>query len=249
MLYNCENTVIKIVDIGYLKWKGGFFNVKPRDVSALSFRIKGTAQIVCGEKNFTVNTNDILYIPQGAGYTADYTDTEMMVFHFITENDDKNAELYSLENNEEIYKAFMNAHMLWKSKKQGYTAYALSSFYKILGMIHEAETRSSMPEHFLNAVSFINSNFRNSNMTIPEICAASGISETVFREQFKKHYQKTPIEYINDMKLEYARTLISYGMPIEQAALESGFNDPKYFSRLVRKRFGCTARELRYYGR
>ncbi|MBQ3099216.1 MAG: AraC family transcriptional regulator [Kiritimatiellae bacterium] len=38
-------------------------------------------------------------------------------------------------------------------------------------------------------------------------------------------------------------------MPIETAAYESGFNDPKYFARVVKSRFGCTPRALKAYGK
>ena len=43
--------------------------------------------------------------------------------------------------------------------------------------------------------------------------------------------------------------IISCGENIESAAEKSGFNDPKYFSRVVKKHFKCTPRELKLYGR
>ena len=39
--------------------------------------------------------------------------------------------------------------------------------------------------------------------------------------------------------------IISCGTTIEQAAEKSGFNDSKYFARVVKKRFNCTPRELK----
>lgn len=66
---------------------------------------------------------------------------------------------------------------------------------------------------------------------------------------FKKYYLKTPVEYITDLRLEYARNLISGNMPIEQAALGSGFSDPKYFARVVKKNFGCTPKDLKMFGK
>ena len=58
-----------------------------------------------------------------------------------------------------------------------------------------------------------------------------------------------PVAYITDLRLEYARNLISGGMSIEAAAVESGFNDPKYFARRVKKHFGCTPSKLKTYGK
>ena len=71
----------------------------------------------------------------------------------------------------------------------------------------------------------------------------------MLRRLFKKYYDKTTIEYITSLRLEYARNLISNGMSIENAASESGFNDSKYFARVVKKQFGCSPREFKAYGK
>ena len=249
MLFNCDNPIVDIYGVENISWNAQKVKVAAREYSALAFRIKGTAVIGSGNEDYFVNTNDILYLPQGMAYTADYTDTEIIVIHFKTLNTDKQAEVYRLNNCEEIYKLFLKADSLWKEREPAYGVYILSLLYRILGKILESYTKDSLPTHFLSAVSYINANYKSSEITVGQICKSSGIGETVFRKLFKENYQKTPVEYINELRLEFARNLISNGTPIESAAYESGFNDPKYFARVVKKRFGCTPRELRLYGK
>lgn len=249
MLYDGENPVVRILGVENMKWSGGFFRIAPRRYSALAFRIKGTAAITIGGTEYFVNSNDILYLPQNTAYTAQYSDTEMIVIHFLTEKDDSRAEVYSVDNTEEIYQRFLRAHIIWMNKEPGYSAYVMSQIYHILGQICEKETMAQLPSCFLNAISFINSNFKSNSVSIDSICENSAISATKFRILFKKHYQKTPIEYITGLRLEYARNLISNGVPIEKAALQSGFNDPKYFARTVKKHFGCTPVQLKTFGK
>ena len=136
-----------------------------------------------------------------------------------------------------------------KNKEPGFAVYAMAQLYMILGVIHEKSAETNQPRHFLDAISFINANYKNSDLSIDMICAGSGINATVFRQLFNQYYQKTPIQYITELRLEYARNLISTGTPIENAAYESGFNDSKYFARVVKKHFGCTPRELKNYGK
>ena len=247
MLYHGENPILQIVAVEDMRWGTGTYQVEPRPYSALAFRIRGTATIECGQRTF-VNTNDILYLPQNLGYTATYTDTEMIAIHFVTAHDDREMELYSLKSGEQIYKMFLRAHALWQNREPGCAMHVLSQLYAILGSICEKETKTNLPPHFLKAVSYINSNYK-SNLSIKTVCEAAGIGTTVFRQLFKQYYQKTPVEYITQLRLEHARNQISGGMPIELAAAESGFSDPKYFARVVKKHLGCTPRELKKYGK
>lgn len=249
MLYNCENPILHIVGVEHMRWSGGRFVVAPRSFSALAFRISGNATIDSGGEKYFVNTNDILYLPQNMSYTASYTDTELLVIHFVTARADSQVEIYSLNNSEDVYKLFLQTHTLWDRREPGFHVYAMSRLYKILGTILEKETKANLPQHLLKAVSYMNANYKDSAMSIRGICDRSGISETTFRQLFSRHYQKSPVAYITDLRLEYARNLISGGMSIENAALESGFNDPKYFARVVKKQFGCTPRELKTFGK
>lgn len=249
MLYDGSNPILRITAVEHLRWRGGYFEVMPRAYSSLAFRISGSVTVNCGGREHYVNTNDILYMPQNMGYTARYTDTEILVIHFVTLRDDSDAELYAIQSGEQIYKMFMQAYALWEQKEAGFPVFVTSLLYGILGTILEKKTHASLPKHFLTAVSFLNKNYKSNTITVNEACDIAGISPTVFRQLFHKHYQKTPLEYITELRLEYARNLISGGTPIEAAAYESGFNDPKYFARVVKKRFGCTPREFKTYGK
>lgn len=249
MLYNETNPILKIIGVEHLQWSGNRFRIPPRPFSALAFRIRGSARISTKEGDFLVEPNDILYFPQNIAYTAEYTDTEMIVIHFITAEDDPAPKVFSFENGERYYQLFQQAHAQWQGKETGYHLRILSILYDLLAQLTAKEAAITLPKHFLQAVSHINANYRSNALSIDAICAEAGISQTVFRTLFKKYYQKSPIAYITDLRLEYARNLIAGGAPIETAALESGFNDPKYFARTVKKHFGCTPRNLKTYGK
>lgn len=249
MLYDGLNPIIKIKAVEHMTWGVGSFNVAPRGHSALAFRIKGSAVIGCADGEYTVNPTDVLYLPQGVRYTAEYTETDMIVIHFLTAENDQTAEVYSINNTEEVYKLFLKARALWKSKEPGYAMYITSILYRILGIISEKEVKKALPAHFLKAMTIINSDFRNNQLSIDEVCKKAGISATVFRQLFRQQLGKTPVEYITELRLEWARNMIAGGQTVEKAAYESGFNDPKYFARVVKKKLGCTPREFREYGK
>lgn len=87
-MYDGDNAVLRIVGVEHMYWQDGEYEVEAHEYSVLAFRIKGTAAIESGAKEYFVNTNEILYLPQNMSYTARYTDTEIIVIHFITQRDD-----------------------------------------------------------------------------------------------------------------------------------------------------------------
>ena len=117
------------------------------------------------------------------------------------------------------------------------------------GMIDIVKQKQTLHGSFINAQSIINSRFRDNSLSIKNVCREAKISETYFRKLFAEHLGKTPTTYITQLRIEYAQNLISNGTSINDASYASGFNDPKYFSRVVKKRLNCTPKEFKSYGK
>ena len=98
MIYDGTNLITQLINAEQLCWQPGSFDVKPRKVCALAFRICGSADMRCAGSHYDIDAGDILYMPQGLGYQVDYTATEMIAFHFVTEKNDGQPEVYTLQN-------------------------------------------------------------------------------------------------------------------------------------------------------
>lgn len=244
-----SNSVSRIVEIEHFYWKEGVFDVEARDHSLLGFRIHGSANFENEEGMHKIKTNDILYLPQGMAYKASYSDTDMIAIHFITRRRDTKIQIHTPRDPERFYRLFLKAREIWKEKKPGYDTFAMAQLYTILGTLEEEATKSVLPPSFLSAVAHINQNFTDPELSVDRICAETGISATSFRQFFRNHYQQTPTEYVTGLRLEHARKQISAGKTVERAAYDSGFSDPKYFARVVKKHFGCTPRSFKTYGK
>lgn len=248
MLYEGNNHITKIINAERLVWRPGTFDVKPRKVCALAFRVQGTADMRCAGKHYFIDAGDVLYMPQGLGYQVEYSQTEMFAFHFVTEKDDPEPEVYRLQNPREIHQLLMQAADLWSRKELGYVNYCTGLLYQVLGQLCAQNMQLEMPPHFRRAVSYIHQHFRE-NIAITELCRQVRISPTAFRQLFHQHFGMPPTEYIRRLRLEYARGLIAGGCTVEQAAQQCGIPDPKYFARLVQKEYHCTPRQLKLYGK
>lgn len=249
MFFDFDNHVVEVTSINHISWEKQKVTIPPRDFCALAFRIKGNGMITFNKNRISVSTNDVLYLPQNIAYTARYSDTEIIAIHFKTANSDSIAEVFSPENTEKIYKLFLEALYVWQAKEVGYQAFAVSILYRILGTLFKDKQKQTLPGSFINAQSIINSRFRDNSLSIKNVCREAKISETYFRKLFAEHFGKTPTTYITQLRIEYAQNLISNGTSINDASYASGFNDPKYFSRVVKKHLNCTPKEFKSYGK
>lgn len=248
MIFDSDNPITDIIGVEHMAWNGGLFDIKARNYSALAFRICGAAKITANGTALSVGENSILYLPQNLSYRAEYTDTEIIAIHFKALRNDLSPRSCS-SCVSDVYKLFLRALAAWEGRRPGYTLEVMSALYGILALSYKSTAESELPEHFVKAVSLINSEYRSRELTVSGICKCCGMSETAFRALFKKYYRKTPVEYITELRLEKARMLIADGYSVKAAALESGFGDPKYFARVVKRTIGCTAKELKSFGK
>ncbi len=92
--------------------------------------------------------------------------------------------------------------------------------------------------------SYIEKNFAK-KITLEKLSAKFGISISKLSHNFKKEYNHTIFEYILDLRLNYARTLITFDKEcrIKDASLACGFEDTSYFCKAYKNKFGCTPSE------
>ena len=79
------------------------------------------------------------------------------------------------------------------------------------------------------------------------MAAQCGLGATSFIQCCKEITNQTPIQYLNDLRLENAaKTLLSdKEKSVTDIALECGFSSSQYFATLFRRRFNCSPREYR----
>ncbi len=66
------------------------------------------------------------------------------------------------------------------------------------------------------------------------------------RHEFKKHYGVSPIQYLINRRMEYAKHLLNTsGMSVKQIAYQCGFENEYYFSRIFKKLTGYSPSQYR----
>jgi len=95
------------------------------------------------------------------------------------------------------------------------------------------------------AIQYIREHFAN-KLTLEEISKIVFLNPYYFSRVFKHETGHTFIEYLTNIRMEHAMSLlVSSKMSINAVSRSVGYDDPNYFARLFSRKFGVTPREYR----
>lgn len=221
-----------------------------RTHDSLGFRLSGNASFRYNKKEYTVTTSDVIYLPHNIHYSQ-YTEGETIIsINFINYSSRaKNTlQVLHLENPDWYRNTICRMYKIWNEKEVGYKNLCTSMLYELLYMTNKQLSETSLPSNNVgtimnSAVEYIHKNYRNSEFSIAELAKRYSVSEAYFRRLFHKTYLTSPMQYITNLRLEYAsQLLLSKFYTVKEVAEKSGFNDVKYFSRIFKKGFGSSPR-------
>ncbi len=95
------------------------------------------------------------------------------------------------------------------------------------------------------AVDTVRELYRDPNLDVAAFCSAMGMSKTLLNKRLQESLGQSIGQFIRSYRLSIAREMLvnnreSRSMNISEIAYESGFNDPKYFTRCFTKEYGTS---------
>lgn len=88
-----------------------------------------------------------------------------------------------------------------------------------------------------SALGYIHSNI-GTQLTIPLMAKAAGLSVSAFERRFKAEIHQTPLQYITTRRMQLAGQMLLQGHLVYEVADALGYRDPLYFSKVFRKHIG-----------
>ena len=132
----------------------------------------------------------------------------------------------------------------------------ISAIYALFGIILDKHLYTDFSLHskipqdknlikFKKTLAYIRSNY-DKPITLTDMANNMEMSTRYFCSVFKNMTQKTPIEYLNEYRIEKsARKLLNSDMSITDIAYSCGFNDLSYFIKTFKRIKGITPRLYR----
>lgn len=97
-------------------------------------------------------------------------------------------------------------------------------------------------------VAYINDRYAE-KIALEDIAGHFHMSNKYFCRFFKKSFNKTFVEYLNDVRIENAIYLLTErNLPVTEAAISCGFGNMSYFTQTFRRKKGCTPSQYKKQG-
>jgi signal transduction histidine kinase/ligand-binding sensor domain-containing protein/DNA-binding response OmpR family regulator len=108
------------------------------------------------------------------------------------------------------------------------------------------EVRSQEDRFMQNLIQIMNDNLENFDLNIDLLAADLNMSRTVFFNKLKSLTGYSPVEFVREVRFERAAEYIrDTQLSVSEISYKVGIEDPRYFSRCFKQKFGATPSEYR----
>ena len=233
------------------------------DYNKFYFICNGEGWLKIGEQEFFPKPGQLFFMP--AGIKQSYSTISKNTFekywcHFTAKIGDvslcnfiKFPFYIDVVDKKEVEKLFIKLIDYYKSEKIPSCLYAQSMLIEIfayyIGNIPEGNLLLS-PSSSVKKLNYLLLYIENNislDLTVEKLAKMAGFHPNYFIRFFKKHMGNSPINYINKIKMEKAKELLSINdeMNISEIAYTIGFNDVYHFSKVFKKYTGFSPSEFR----
>lgn len=242
-----------------VKTLSGSHDVLPRPFYALNFRLSGEIYFHYNGRTVFSPAETLLYVPRGAGYSYDASEPGAIVSaHFnVAEPPAPDRIIGFAPENPAVFKALYlsmtdnlnRSPAATDADRAARRLFALSDFYKILGLIEKQEVNAGenarLHPLIMPAVEHMNAGISDNQLSVARLAGIAGLSEPYFRRVFKKLYGRTPSEHICWLRVERAKELLlAGGLGVAKIAQMCGFSNPNYFCFVFRRETGVSPGEF-----
>ena len=222
--------------------KGAEITVNKRKYSAVTFCMEGQRIYCQNGIEYSSDPGHVIFLPQGQGYKI-YANKNGIypVINFLCQGFPSDTILrIPIDNAESYIRDYEQMRKLFLSGKNN--AVIMSKFYDMLSRI--SMNTQLQQSRLMPAIRYIEENYTTNDISNDLLAKLCNISEVHFRKLFKDEFDKSPKQYILDMRIQRAKQLLRDGVfKINAISEECGFSSEYHFSRIFKQKTGMNPTE------
>lgn len=210
--------------------------------------IRGTGILHTEKKDFSVSPGKIAIIPPGTIHNAVSDEDLERIYISGDFNQIFNLTCPAIISDNPEKEGLSLAKMIFNNRYENpdYIVSLCNAFAHFI--VQNLKMDDAIGTAIREIIYEITNNFSDSGINLCRILHKSGYAEDYIRSQFKKHTEKTPTEFLSDIRIRHARYLIDvYGskLPLSEIAEKCGYTDYIYFSRKFKQITGISPQKYK----
>lgn len=224
------------------------WNLRPETIPFhdLTFVVQGSATYHSQNGACQLQAGDAIFLPQGSYRSARTNGMDCIAFNFKGSSDllPTKPKLLSWKNDDLLLHHFADFERAWMSMDESKELLCRGNFLLITHRLLElAKLRKGNP-HVLEIQKYIEAHFKE-HITVSNIAQHIGLNPTYCGAVYKKETGRTILQTVNQLRVDRAAALLEYGgARITDVALETGFSDLYYFSRVFKSIMGTSPEQF-----
>lgn len=245
---------LSLLDIrisSFSKPKNHQYVMKPAPIERFIYLTKGSGDFFVNSQRLSAKEKDMLYLPEETAYRSLWTqNSEYMVIDLLLHDVDSRPIRFGdtprllFNDSHGTYRGLLE-ELAEKEESNGPFDWLerLSLSFRLLCEIAR-DTKGSNPseneQRIQTALSYLQNNFTE-QFSVDVLAKMCCLSTGRFRRIFADCVGMTPVEYRNKLRIQKAVSLLKTGsVTVSEAAVASGVNDMKYFSKLFKREIGIS---------
>lgn len=127
------------------------------------------------------------------------------------------------------------------AKEEAYY-FLMDALIKVYDISTQAYKGSTLTQPIEKACQYMKQHFKE-QMALKELCQEAGLSKYTLLRNFTAQCGVTPFQYLETIRINYAKQLLEKGNPLSEVAYESGFSDQSHFTRFFKNYIGLTPKQ------
>ncbi len=196
-------------------------------------------------------SGDLVYVPKGSEYKLELFNFESEKSHTIGINfllyDESFEEIYLSSGVTVIASSKTSAleNLFIETLKNNSLNDKKIALMQIFSALRETNLVKKFPKFIIDSVNYLNENL-SCLPTVKELAGIAMVSEVYYRKVFKECYQKSPVEYRNELRLERAKSYLEHGeISIQEISDSLGYATVSHFIKEFKKRYGYSPLKFR----
>ncbi len=241
---NIENIEIKHITLSV---RSNVRKEKRKD-HVIVFRTAGSGIFVFDDKTIESPAGSLVFIPEGSTYELKVTSSPCISvgIRFKADILEPVPKAYSTEGFEDAHKFISKGAKLWRKGDVASKLRCTAMFYNLIAFLIEEEeldcSDNRKHELIAPALEYLNEHIFEVSFSVDALAEMCKISPSYFRRIFRSQFKMSPGKYIEKKRMELANSIIERGdfENIYEVSERVGYNDPLYFSKVFKKRFGIS---------